>query len=203
MLIDLHIHEKRNSPDSHQKLEDIVQIAKKVGLDAIAITDHDSMGIKEFADSYSKKVNFPIFTGIEYFSLQGDIIAFGIDDYPRERVSAQEFVNYVHECGGVTFACHPFRCNNRGLEKNLLTIENLTGVEVLNGNSTEKENFIANKYCNDLGFKPIGVSDSHSLDRVGVHATKLEDYAYTMKDLVELLKFSKTEAVDLSQLAYR
>lgn len=173
MLIDLHIHEKRNSPDSHQKLEDIVKVAKKLGLDGIAITDHDSMGIKEFADSYSKEVNFPIFTGIEYFSLEGDIIAFGIEDYPRERVSAQEFVNYVHECGGVTFACHPFRSNNRGLEKNLLTIENLTGVEVLNGNSTDKENEIALKYCEKLGFKQVGVSDAHKLDRVGVHASTL------------------------------
>lgn len=202
MLIDLHIHEMRNSSDSHQKLEDIVVRAKEVGLDAIAITDHDSMGLRDFAAEYSQKVNFPIFVGVEYFSLQGDIIAFGIDDFPDERIPAQDFVNYVYDMGGVSFACHPFRSNMRGLEENLLTIENLTGVEILNGNSTAKENQVAKDYCLGLGFKPIGVSDAHRIERVGVHSTKLEGQAETMKDLVDLLKNGKTEAIDLGQLAY-
>lgn len=29
------------------------------------------------------------------FSLQGDIVAFGIEEYPKERVNAQEFIDLV------------------------------------------------------------------------------------------------------------
>ena len=47
MFIDLHMHEKNYSLDSHLSLEEMVAIAKKRGLDAICITDHDSMGLKE------------------------------------------------------------------------------------------------------------------------------------------------------------
>ena len=53
---------------------------------------HDDMGLKEYAAEYSKKTGFPIFVGIEFFSLQGDIIAFGIEEYPDERISAQDLL---------------------------------------------------------------------------------------------------------------
>ena len=57
------LHEMRNSKDSFLKLEIMVKLAKARGLDAICITDHDNMGIKEFAAEYSKKTGFPITTG--------------------------------------------------------------------------------------------------------------------------------------------
>ena len=68
MFIDLHMHEMRNSGDSFLPLEEIVEIAKKKGLDAICITDHDSMDIRDFAQEYSRKTGFPIFVGIEFYS---------------------------------------------------------------------------------------------------------------------------------------
>ena len=93
MIIDMHMHEMRYSGDSFLRLENMVEIAKRRGLDGICITDHDSMGLKEFAAEYSEKTGFPIFVGIEFYSLQGDIVAFGIEDYPKERIPAQEFVD--------------------------------------------------------------------------------------------------------------
>ena len=77
------------------------------------------MGLKDYAAEYTERTGFPVFVGIEFFSWQGDIVAFGIEDYPRERVPAQEFIDLVKAQGGVCFAAHPFRNNNRGLEENL------------------------------------------------------------------------------------
>ena len=67
-------------------LEEIVATARERGLDAVCITDHDSMGLREYAAEYSDRTGFPIFVGIEFFSLQGDITAWGIEDYPGCRV---------------------------------------------------------------------------------------------------------------------
>ena len=39
--------------------------------------------------------------GIEFFSLQGDIVALGIEEYPKERVDAQKFIDIVKEQGGI------------------------------------------------------------------------------------------------------
>ena len=136
MFIDMHMHEMTCSKDSFLKLDQIVSIAREKGLGAVCITDHDSMGLREYAAEYSRKVDFPIFVGIEFFSLQGDIVAFGIEDYPRERVSAQEFIDLVKAQNGVCFAAHPFRNNNRGLEDNLRRVRGLDGLEVLNGSTS-------------------------------------------------------------------
>lgn len=100
MLIDTHMHEMTYSKDSFLKLDEMVRIAKAKGLDAICITDHDSMGLKEYAAEYSRREKFPIFVGIEFFSLQGDIVAFGIEDYPKERIPAQDFIDLVKAQGG-------------------------------------------------------------------------------------------------------
>lgn len=129
MFIDMHMHESTFSKDSFLKLDEMVELAKERGLGAICITDHDDMGLKEYAKEYSEKTGFPIFVGIEFFSLQGDIVALGIEEYPKERVDAQKFIDIVKEQGGICFSAHPFRNNNRGLEENLRIVKGLDGVE--------------------------------------------------------------------------
>ena len=99
MFIDTHMHEMTCSKDSFLKLEQMVEIAREKGLGAICITDHDDMGLKEYAEEYAEKTGFPIFVGIEFFSLQGDIIAFGIEEYPDQRIPAQEFIDLVKRSG--------------------------------------------------------------------------------------------------------
>lgn len=151
MFIDTHMHEMTCSKDSFLKLEQMVEIAREKGLGAICITDHDDMGLKEYAEEYAEKTGFPIFVGIEFFSLQGDIIAFGIEEYPDERIPAQEFIDLVKSQGGFCFAAHPFRNNNRGLEENLRTVRGLDGLEVLNGSTSVAACQKAARYAQELG----------------------------------------------------
>ena len=73
--------------------------------------------------------------GIEFYSLQGDIIAYGIDDYPRERISAQAFIDLVREQGGVCYSAHPFRNNRRGMEEHLDVGDRPVRHRVLNGST--------------------------------------------------------------------
>lgn len=67
MLVDMHLHECTYSTDSFLHLEEIVSIARQKGLDAICITDHDSMGLRERAEAYSREIGYPIFVGVEFF----------------------------------------------------------------------------------------------------------------------------------------
>ena len=188
MFIDLHMHEKRYSLDSTLALEEIVEIAKKRGLDAICITDHDSMGLREYAEEYSKKTGFPIFVGIEYFSLQGDILAFGIDHYPEDRISAQEFIDYVHEQGGVVVSAHPFRHNRRGLEGYLDILKGVDAIEILNGSTLPDAAMLAVQYARKYGFAITGGSDCHYPDKVGICATYFPNEIKTMDDLVSAIR---------------
>lgn len=188
MFIDLHMHEMTYSKDSFLSLEKIVQIAKERGLSGICITDHDSMGLKQYAENYAEKMGFPIFVGIEYYSLDGDIVAFGIEEYPKERVSAQSFINEVNRQGGVCFAAHPFRNNNRGLGERLRTVQGLHGAEVLNGSTCPEANAKAARYAAEFELIGVGASDCHVPEKIGVYATYFPGTVNTLKEFVEVLK---------------
>lgn len=188
MFIDVHMHEMTYSKDSFLKLDEIVRIAKAKGLGAVCITDHDSMGLKEYAKEYTKRTGFPVFVGIEFYSLQGDIVAFGINDYPRERIPAQEFIDMVKQQGGMCFAAHPFRNNRRGLEEHLLHVQGLDGLEVLNGSTSLEACQKAAQYAAELGLFTLGASDCHVREKVGVCATWFPEEIRTFEEFLGALK---------------
>ena len=187
MLVDMHLHALPNSTDSFLTLEEIVSLAKLRGLDAICLTDHDSMGGKEYAEEYSRNIGFPIFVGVEYFSLWGDITAWGIDSFPEGRIEAQTFIDQVNAAGGFCVSAHPFRNNNRGFEDHLREARGLHGVEVLNGSADMDANRKALRYCRELGLKAIGASDSHVPKQVGKYVTWLPEKVDNLKDFVAQL----------------
>lgn len=192
MLVDMHIHERTCSADSFLTLEEIVALARARGLDAVCITDHDSMGLKERAEAYARETGFPIFVGVEYYSLQGDITAWGVDTFPDRRIDAQPFINQVNAAGGFCAACHPFRNNMRGLGEHLRSVTGLHGVEVLNGSTDREANAKALCCARELGLKPIGASDAHVAGQLGKYATWLPERVATLADFVAQLRSGPT-----------
>lgn len=71
MLVDMHLHECTYSSDSKISLEEIVTTARGRGLDAVCITDHDSMGLREYATEYSHRTGFPILWVLSSFPFRG------------------------------------------------------------------------------------------------------------------------------------
>ncbi len=195
MLIDLHIHEKTYSHDSKLSLEEIVLAAKQKGLDAVCITDHDDLSIAPKANAYAQEIGFPIFVGVEYYSLQGDLVTFGVDTIPNHRIDAQSYINFINQSGGVCFSAHPFRNNQRGLAENLLTIKGLAGIEVLNANTIDEENEKAALYCRKLQMQALGASDAHFAERVGHFASWFPQQIHSTDELVAALKARLGKAV--------
>ncbi len=202
MLVDMHLHALPHSTDSFITLEQIVTIAKGKGLDAICLTDHDSMGGKDFAAELSKKYRMPIFVGLEYYSLQGDITTWGIETFPDCRIDAQPYIDHVNASRGFCCACHPFRNNRRGLEEHMGKVKGLHGVEVLNGSTPMDTNRIALRWCRELGLQPIGGSDAHVVEQVGKYATWLPEWVDTRKDFVELLRSRPVKPAAFNGIGY-
>jgi predicted metal-dependent phosphoesterase TrpH len=192
MLVDMHLHECTFSKDRFINLKQVVSVARAKGLDAVCITDHDSMGLVDFAAEFSARENFPIFVGVEYFSAHGDITAWGIDTFPDKRIDSQIFIDDVNAHGGFCVSCHPFRNNNRGLEDNLRKVRGLHGVEVLNGSTSLEANRTALRYCRELGLQAIGASDSHVVENIGKYVTWLPEKVTTTADFVAQLHHCTT-----------
>lgn len=188
MFIDLHVHESLYSPCSEMTLEEAVGAAQAVGLDAVCITDHGSMAIREKARKISRSRGFPVFVGMEVTSMQGDIVVFGHSAHFHRKTEAQDIVNATLQSGGFCFAAHPFRSLGGGLGKHLFKLKGLQGIEVLNGGNTMEENSEAMRACELLGLVPVGGSDAHARRYVGQYATWFPDAIHNEVDLVTALR---------------
>src|SRR3972149_956024 len=101
---DLHVH-TTYSMDSIITPKDLVFYAKKRGLTAIAVTDHNQV---EGARKIAAETDFLIIPGTEVTSLGGHIVGLNVNEIVPRGLSADETVDRIHDAGGVAIACHPF-----------------------------------------------------------------------------------------------
>lgn len=188
MFIDTHMHCIEGSDDSFIKISEIVKRAKIMGLSGICITDHDNNKVKEYATQYGEKHDFKIFVGAEILTHEGDILVFGLDDIPTEKLYAQELIDLVNSKGGVTIAAHPFRENNRGCGKHLKNLKGLTAIETFNGSTKFYNNLNAFESATELNLATTGASDCHTTDAIGKYCTNFLDNIETEKDLIDAIK---------------
>ena len=187
MIIDLHIHEKTYSSDSQIGLEDIIDKAMEMGLDGVCITDHESDKLRDRAHALSRDKNFPVFVGAEVLTYEGDLLVFGLDYLPTEKMHARELAAYVTSRGGAVISAHPYRRNNRGLGDHLQSIDCLSGVEGLNGNTPFYLNLQAFKSAEEIRKPVFGGSDAHVIDQVGKFATRFNTTIESEQDLAQAI----------------
>ena len=101
---DLHVHTTYSS-DSVITPKALVFYAKKCGLTAVAVTDHNQV---EGALKIAKETAFLIIPGTEVSSLNGHIVGLNLQERIPRGLSADETVDRIHEAGGIAIACHPF-----------------------------------------------------------------------------------------------
>lgn len=192
MIIDTHMHEKTYSDDSFLSLSEIVERAKSVGLDGVCITDHESNGLREFAEEYSRKTGFVIIVGAEILTHEGDITVFGLDTLPKEKISAQQLIDMTLKAGGVAMSAHPFRQNNRGMGNSIRKVRGLSGIEAFNGSTPMHLNMQAYQLAAELGIPTFGASDAHVIEKIGKYATIFPDRIRDVRDFIEAVKQGNT-----------
>ena len=101
---DLHVHTTYSS-DSIITPSDLVFYAKKRGLTAVAVTDHNQV---EGAKKIARETDFLIIPGTEVSSRDGHIVGLNVNEVIPRGLSADETVDRIHRAGGVAIACHPY-----------------------------------------------------------------------------------------------
>ena len=197
MLIDLHCHEKTNSPCSNASLSEIAVEAQRKGLDAVCITDHDSLGLRESAHTFSKTIHYPIMVGTEIYTFEGDLIVFGLEHVPTRRPHLLELLELVCSVHGVCFSAHPYRSNQRGLRSFVSVLKDykdIVGIEIRNGRTDSTANQTAELRCRELGLFAVGGSDGHEATEVGCCATWLPGQVHDEAALVKALRSGTSKA---------
>ncbi|MDD3170388.1 MAG: PHP domain-containing protein [Candidatus Paceibacterota bacterium] len=188
MKIDLHCHTKY-SYDGSSELKDIIAEAKRKGLDAIAVADHDNARV--WAEA--KESDFPVILGEEIKTSKGDVIGLFLKEEIKGHGKDPRWVmEEIKKQDGVVVVPHPFHDTERfkdDLEKYLDLIDAL---EVFNGrrpfsSPDEKAYDFALKH----NLAMIGGTDAHYFRPVGDVYTECE--AKTIEEFKQMILERKTE----------
>ncbi len=205
-LIDLHIHTYPASPCASNSIEEQIEAAKKIGLDAICITDHNYIWDKQSIEKLIDKHEFLVLRGTEITTDQGDILVFGLNKMPSKKgiINAKELREIVKEENGFMIAAHPFRgflisdFQSLGLTPEKASKRELfklvDAVEVLNGRVNASENIFTKKVSDICNLPGTGGSDAHETGEVGIYATYFPDKISTEDELIDALKNSAYSA---------
>jgi DNA polymerase III alpha subunit len=130
----VHTH---HSPDSLAKPEAIVARAQEVGVEVLAVTDHDTwrgaVDARAAAEAAGGKVT--VVLGTEVRTDQGDMVGLFVTSDLKER-KALAFCDAVHEQGGIVVLPHPYKWHR--LDDELLAKVDV--VEVHNARCSRIEN---------------------------------------------------------------
>ncbi len=198
---DLHLH-TIYSYDGTASLAAVLSRAKQLGLDVIAITDHDEIAGALKAMEIAPNYGVEVIPGIEITTADGDLLAFFITEKVDAGLSLIETVLRVRELGGVCVAPHPMAggmgmksLSRRTILKALRhpqAAETLIGIETYNGTSIDRMgNHYANIFASRLNIAKTGSSDAHVADAIGLGATEFE--GSSAADLLTALKNGRTK----------
>lgn len=167
--VDLHVHSTYSS-DSIITPKELVFYAKKRGLDAVAVTDHDQV---EGARKIAKETDFLIIPGTEVSSLDGHIVGLNIQEVIQRGLSSEETADRIHQQGGIAVACHPYALFKGSVGKHVN--KKFDAVETKNASSfpywsaSRKAELLADKF----GLPKVAGTDAHIGQAIGCAYTAI------------------------------
>src|SRR6059036_1099401 len=191
MHFDLHNH-TRYSPDSRVDPAALVELARKIRLAGIAITDHNAVGGIRAAEAAASG-GFLVIPAIEVSTEAGHVLGYGIRDLVPRDLSVAETAERIVALGGVPVAAHPFRFWS-GLGPAAVAQASFPAYETCNGRTLRRGNVRARALARERKLGETGGSDSHFLDEVAKAVTAVDAGALRVDDVLQLLSQGRTSA---------
>ncbi len=175
--VDLHMHTD-HSPDCATPVDTLLDTAKKVGLDAIAVTDHNEISgaleARERADGIKVIVAEEVKTAD-----QGEVIGLFIEEKIPRGMTLQETIAEIRRQGGLVYVPHPFDRMHAvpDYEHLLDVVEDIDAMEVFNPRvAFSAFNEEAARFAAKYRIVAGAGSDSHVVQGLGSVKIRMRDF---------------------------
>lgn len=186
---DIHIHTAYS--DGNGTIDEILIAARRAGLNAIAITDHNTS--KAYRIAKMKSRNLLIIPGFEAETDAGHVLVLGILKKGSERVRYryEELIEKVEELGGITILAHPAiypQKIKRWIKCKPIAIEVINALYPL----PKFQVNISMKIANKLSLPMTAGSDAHQPNQIGKAYMKIEVDKINLEEILEAIRKGKT-----------
>lgn len=172
VTVDPHVHTDA-SYDSDASVDAVLAHAVDAGLDAVAVTDHDTMAGAWRAVERACSYDVVVVPGVEVSTADGHLLALGVAERPEPGQPLADTVTAVHDEGGAAVVPHPFQRSRHGVRRSSLV--DCDGLEAYNAMAmTGLQNRRALAFARRRGYPTLGGSDAHTPAMVGRAATRVE-----------------------------
>jgi len=200
----MHVHTVRGAADSSLTPDQLIEVAQRIGLTGVNITEHDRVWEQHAIDEFREKSGLFVSRGMEVSTDMGHIIAIGLTQYVPGIRRATELRRVLDEAGGFMIVAHPFRhffdpihFRRDGRPPFEMTPEEaaermpifsiVDEIEVANGGTAPVENQFALKVAQVLGKNGVGASDCHSTAGIAIYATIFEEELRDQEHMLQQL----------------
>jgi predicted metal-dependent phosphoesterase TrpH len=186
-IVDMHVHTVKGASDSSLTPQQLVEEARRIGLNGVAISEHDRLWDAREMERFRQESGLFAGRAMEVSTELGHIIVLGLERYTPGIHKTADLRRAVTKAGGFMWLAHPFRhffdpvhfLRDGRPQPNLTTDEAarlpifalVDDLEVANGGCTAQENAFALAVARILGKRGIGASDAHSTHGLGCFTT--------------------------------
>ncbi|MFP8954058.1 PHP domain-containing protein [Natrialbaceae archaeon A-arb3/5] len=194
LSVELHVHSEL-SYDGRDPVDLILEQAQAVGLDAIAVTDHDEIDASLEAAKRASEYGLVGIPGMEISSKAGHILGLGIEESIPPGLSYESTIEAIHEQGGLVVIPHPFQESRHGVMARVSRDELADGdaIEIYNSRLlTGRANRQAERFARSRDLPMTAGSDAHISEMVGQAVTRVEADERSVDAILEAVREGKT-----------
>jgi predicted metal-dependent phosphoesterase TrpH len=197
LSVELHAHSSL-SYDGRDSVDELLREAATVGLDALAITDHDEIEASIEATERAPGYGLIGIPGMEVTSAVGHVLALGVSERIPEDLSFDETIDRIHDAGGIAVVPHPFQKSRSGVAANLsaASLARADAIEVYNSRLlTGRSNRQAERFATAHDVPKTAGSDAHISEMVGQAITEIGVDERNVDAILQAIQQGRTSVV--------